>query len=926
MKQTQILLLIIATLCILVVVYATYTKTKEGFAAPKYEIGLIPASPPPPPPTEPTAVGVPVFSPSEDEIKSAGSEFREEKAAEEAKAAAEKARIEKEAKEKAEREAAERERIAAEARTLAEAKAKAEAEAKAKMELELARRGTWYYNFLTTPVFQRAPIVPTTAITIRDDDTAWITPNDWYQPFDYQDNVVRNNNINAWGATTRKRLDAKGNPTVSWDGIGHLMYTNNLEMQPFQHVGDRVPATNVTGRSGRVVYVLSFSGDLHSLYMQGTAPGGLPLQVKGYNTVEGGIRWIASGLDDDEFWAIRHHNDFVKNPKGYPLMRYNRKTQKWTEFPQVPAMTVAVGNVGSIYITTRDGEVMRIAYDPTTDTVAGTSTIVSPPMKQLAVSTNGERVFGLDTTGRLHVLGVHGEFLLVQAGFPISYISCNDSLLAVINARNSVVHYARIENKPGEGEYRSGLFFGIYSGYYWDDVNYFSRNRPSRTGAASRLDNIVFATAGAQRENGRDFYSIQWVGYFRPKVSGVHRFWTISDDASYLWVGPSALSGFTTRNAIVNNGGLHGMREASGTMQLEAGQYYDIRVQFGENGGGDNIAIQFQEPGGVRTGIMSGYVFHKPLEAEVAMPVFPIVKIIPSRSNQFSDFNLAKDYEISFDITPTGIEGNWGNLFRFGLLDGNCCAPGQRSPSVWFWPGSLHIHYIVGDLRDGNWPHGSGLGRTPPLTLHKKHKIVISCIGKNVTMRIDETVISMSQPSERVEGKMRVWFSDPWHPPARCIIENFNVVNKSEPPMPGKAYELGPIGMGPWGWGWGGVGNFPRHCNAKWIGKTPGAHMNDDMQMFSFYKDYTNTSQNPITARVLITADDWGTFLLNDTVVARFGPHYNGTVTLQPGLNTFEIQQQNGGGPAGLVVAVMDGNTPLFVSDKSWKVSEGPTR
>ncbi|WP_396190640.1 GLEYA domain-containing protein, partial [Flavobacterium sp.] len=86
-------------------------------------------------------------------------------------------------------------------------------------------------------------------------------------------------------------------------------------------------------------------------------------------------------------------------------------------------------------------------------------------------------------------------------------------------------------------------------------------------------------------------------------------FYTVSDDASYLWIGPTAATGYSTGNALVKNGGLHPMNEASGTINLIQGAYYPIRIQFGENSSGDNITVSFTPPGGTRTYNGTGYFY-----------------------------------------------------------------------------------------------------------------------------------------------------------------------------------------------------------------------------------------------------------------------------------------------------------------------------
>jgi hypothetical protein len=51
------------------------------------------------------------------------------------------------------------------------------------------------------------------------------------------------------------------------------------------------------------------------------------------------------------------------------------------------------------------------------------------------------------------------------------------------------------------------------------------------------------------------------------------------------------------------------MQESSGTVSLVSGQYYPIRAQFGESGGGDNMTISFANPGLAKTTNGSGFFF-----------------------------------------------------------------------------------------------------------------------------------------------------------------------------------------------------------------------------------------------------------------------------------------------------------------------------
>jgi len=147
---------------------------------------------------------------------------------------------------------------------------------------------------------------------------------------------------------------------------------------------------------------------------------------------------------------------------------------------------------------------------------------------------------------------------------------------------------------------QDGLRFTRYSGYFWNDVNWFNTATSTHSGVVKSIADIHTGTGGVQSVNGADYYSVQWLGFFRATVSGTWWFYTNSDDASYLWLSSNALSP-STSNALVNNGGEHPMQERSGSVSLTANAYYPLRIQFGEAGGGDNCVVYWTPPGGAQT-------------------------------------------------------------------------------------------------------------------------------------------------------------------------------------------------------------------------------------------------------------------------------------------------------------------------------------
>jgi len=157
--------------------------------------------------------------------------------------------------------------------------------------------------------------------------------------------------------------------------------------------------------------------------------------------------------------------------------------------------------------------------------------------------------------------------------------------------------------------YAAGLYKTTYSGYFSDNVNFFATATPASVGgnpATSVQTTSIFEPATDDGSN----FSCQWLGYFKPTTTETYTFFTASDDASYVWVGSNAQTGFTTVNATVNNGGAHGIQEASGTISLTAGVYYPIRIQFGEASGGDAMTFNYSTPTITKTTNVTGLVFY----------------------------------------------------------------------------------------------------------------------------------------------------------------------------------------------------------------------------------------------------------------------------------------------------------------------------
>jgi len=160
-------------------------------------------------------------------------------------------------------------------------------------------------------------------------------------------------------------------------------------------------------------------------------------------------------------------------------------------------------------------------------------------------------------------------------------------------------------------QYSAGLFKTTYSGYFADDVSFFATATPASFGGNPATSVQTTVISEPATDDGSNF-SVQWLGYFKPTTTQTYTFFTNSDDASYVWVGANALSGFTTGNAVINNGGAQADQERSGSAALTAERYYPIRIQFGEAGGGDNFGFNYSTTTITKTTNVTGLVFYNP--------------------------------------------------------------------------------------------------------------------------------------------------------------------------------------------------------------------------------------------------------------------------------------------------------------------------
>ena len=160
--------------------------------------------------------------------------------------------------------------------------------------------------------------------------------------------------------------------------------------------------------------------------------------------------------------------------------------------------------------------------------------------------------------------------------------------------------------------YAPKLFVQYSETGYHSNVVDFVQNNPVYNGTVTgpayiaNIGNLSEASSTLNFTIVHSAYSILYTGYFKANFTGSFAFNLNTDDATYLWIGDYAISGYTTANRLVysstgNNG--------SGSISLTTGTYYPIRILWGNSTGSAYCNITFTRNGQTITN-WTGYTFH----------------------------------------------------------------------------------------------------------------------------------------------------------------------------------------------------------------------------------------------------------------------------------------------------------------------------
>lgn len=204
----------------------------------------------------------------------------------------------------------------------------------------------------------------------------------------------------------------------------------------------------------------------------------------------------------------------------------------------------------------------------------------------------------------------------------------NNLLYSFLGATFNSISGITFQNLTAGGSFVLGGLYGVVSGGRPSDTQMTNGDIVSVSPlvGSSLYTSINYGDLG-------DDYGFIAIGYFRPPTTGTYTFYTSSDDGSAVWVGDiaSATTGRTLSNVVVNNNatGYQGNTKRSGTISLNANEYYPIRIIHREGNGGSNLTFSWAGPGILETTNLAQYFYYYQTNTSVNSQIIKV----PNYSN-----------------------------------------------------------------------------------------------------------------------------------------------------------------------------------------------------------------------------------------------------------------------------------------------------
>ncbi|MBI2645381.1 hypothetical protein HYW94_04390 [Candidatus Uhrbacteria bacterium] len=174
-------------------------------------------------------------------------------------------------------------------------------------------------------------------------------------------------------------------------------------------------------------------------------------------------------------------------------------------------------------------------------------------------------------------------------GYPISQETKDAYALIRKSGYDYVVFLVAVENLTNPQTVYTGTGNGL-TGSYYDSIDSY-HDVDSSSLKLTRVDpaiNFDWQLSAPDARMGYDTFFVKWTGYIEAPLTGTYTFSTIGDDGVLLLV---------NGQPIINDWNVHAPKENSGTITLEAGWKYAIRLEYFDEFYGAEIHLFWTLPG-----------------------------------------------------------------------------------------------------------------------------------------------------------------------------------------------------------------------------------------------------------------------------------------------------------------------------------------
>ncbi len=224
-------------------------------------------------------------------------------------------------------------------------------------------------------------------------------------------------------------------------------------------------------------------------------------------------------------------------------------------------------------------------------------------------------------------------------------------------------------------------------GEYYDNID-FTNLKQTRTDATVNFD---WGAGSPEPSIGVDTFSARWTGLVEAKYSETYNFYTTSDDGVRLWVnGQQIINKFVNQSVTEHSGAIalvnQSVTEHSGAIALVAGQKYDIKLEYYENGYSAVSKLSWSSSSQTKEIIPQSQLYSPVLQTSITLGSSSTtvnegdggVTVTLIRSGDISSTSSIK-YATIANTATAGVDYGSGGVESAGTI---IFAPGQSSRQV----------------------------------------------------------------------------------------------------------------------------------------------------------------------------------------------------------------------------------------------------